>query len=167
MKKHIKGTTHNWCDDKGIVYTTNRALKLGEDKDGYLRLNLIIDRKRKTVHVHTLVAELFIPNTENKPQVNHKDGNKKNNCVENLEWCTARENISHAHRAGLHNGVCSSVTISKGDSTLHFNRMIDMLDFIHAIPSTVYRRLHGGSVCEYLGWEIKVNRVKKRLMTCE
>ena len=50
---------------------------------------------RKNLYVHRIVAETFIENPDNLPFVNHKDANRKNNCVENLEWCTAQQNMSH------------------------------------------------------------------------
>jgi len=67
------------------------------DKYGYLTHGLSMGKKNTMLHrtAHRLVAETYIPNPENKPQVNHKDGNKLNNHISNLEWCTAKENSEH------------------------------------------------------------------------
>lgn len=81
--------------NKGMI------LKPHEDKGGYLTVCLYWKCKYKCYKVHRLVATAFIENPENKRTVNHKDGNKKNNSVENLEWATHSENIIHAHATGL------------------------------------------------------------------
>ena len=65
---------------------------------GYLRVSI----GKKLMFVHRLVAEKYIPNPENKPQINHKDGNKLNNSVDNLEFVTNQENRNHALKNGLH-----------------------------------------------------------------
>ena len=80
---------------------TGRELKQETTNRGYKRLSLSINGKHERWSVHRLVALLFIPNPEQKLQVNHIDGNKENNNVNNLEWCSASENCKHAFRIGL------------------------------------------------------------------
>lgn len=74
-----------------------KLLKPKKHKDGYLFVQLTKNKKRSNLYIHRLVAQAFISNPENKPMVNHKDGNKRNNCIENLEWVTAKENAVHAY----------------------------------------------------------------------
>ena len=71
------------------------------DYPGYYVVNLTKNGKQQTQYVHILVAQAFIPNPENKSYVNHIDGDKLNNCLENLEWTTPTENSRHAWRNGL------------------------------------------------------------------
>lgn len=79
-----------------------QMMKIRIDKKGYPRVYLNDKKKTKFKPVHRLVAIAFIPNLEDKPQVNHIDGNKRNNNVANLEWCTNKENQEHAVKNGLH-----------------------------------------------------------------
>lgn len=75
-----------------------RILKSGKDTKGYLRVSLWKNGKGKTFKVHRLVAQAFIDNPYNLPQVNHKDENPSNNRVENLEWCDAKYNLTYGSR---------------------------------------------------------------------
>lgn len=79
------------------ILKPERELKLTLNNRGYLSVGI----HHKTFMVHRLVAKAFIPNPDNKPFVNHMDGNKTNNCFSNLEWCTCAENNAHARATGL------------------------------------------------------------------
>ena len=92
----------------GRVYSTPRRgnkgvefLKISYTHDGYAKVRLIYNGKDKTMRVHRLVAEAFIPNPQNKDTVNHIDGDKTNNNVYNLEWCDRHEQLDHAYKLGL------------------------------------------------------------------
>ncbi|WP_337098662.1 NUMOD4 domain-containing protein [Paenibacillus sp. YIM B09110] len=80
-----------------------RMLKTGICNRGYSRLRLSKDGKSTTYRVHRLVAAAFIDNPDNKSEVNHIDGNKLNNAIWNLEYCTKMENVQHAWEIGLVN----------------------------------------------------------------
>ncbi len=78
--------------------TTGRILKGGKHAKGYLLVGLYKNNIRSSKTIHRLVAEAFIPNPENKPEVNHIDENKTNNSLDNLEWMTTKENTNHGTR---------------------------------------------------------------------
>jgi len=80
---------------------------------GYKTVVLFKNSVRKIYLLHRLIAMAFIPNPENKPCINHKDGNKLNNSLDNLEWCTRAENNQHAFRNGLINKSGEKCNLSK------------------------------------------------------
>lgn len=87
----------------GFVWWQSKEIQLKPSPIAtYLYVDLLNrGEKRVRFAIHRLVATHFIPNPDNLPQVNHKDGNKQNNNVENLEWCTSKYNLEHARRTGL------------------------------------------------------------------
>lgn len=84
----------------GTRFIKGRVLKQFNDKDGYLQVSIQINRKRNTKRVHQLVAQTFISNPDNLPQVNHKDCDRTNNNVENLEWCDNSYNVQYREKFG-------------------------------------------------------------------
>jgi len=88
----------------GFNNRKEKLLKYKINQFGYLTIGLCKNSKRKWFMIHRLIANAFISSIKNKPQVNHKDGNKQNNHIDNLEWCTSSENLKHAFKIGLRNG---------------------------------------------------------------
>jgi len=94
----------NFGNIKSLNFNKESILKLNLTDKGYLHVSLFKNRIKKTTSVHRIVAISFIPNPENKPCVNHIDGNKQNNKITNLEWVTVKENIHHSFNLGLNSG---------------------------------------------------------------
>lgn len=94
-----KVSTHGQV--KGL-HRGEKVLSAAPDRDGAMNVVLCDgEGKRHTVKVHRLVAKVFIPNPDNKPEINHLDGDRSNNRIDNLEWCTRSENEKHAYKIGL------------------------------------------------------------------
>ena len=132
------------CSNKGRVRRVNKdprcekykILNLQNTKDGYMSVNPTIKFRRR---VHRLVAEIFIPNPENKPFVNHKNLNKKDNNVDNLEWVTASENSIHAQSNGKLGRM--SYTISNEDGTEVFLSAKEFVDAVGGSYKVIVRDL--------------------------
>ena len=102
---------------KSLHFGREKLLKAGVSNTGYANVSLTKNKTKKNFHVHVLVAGAFLPNPEGKREVNHIDGDKTNNRVENLEWVTGSENTRHA----IQNG---QLKIKKG-SQCHFAKLTD------------------------------------------
>jgi hypothetical protein len=102
----------------GNIPVKERILKFGKNRCGYNYVNLKLFSVSKTFTVHRLVTKAFLPNMENKPDVNHKNGIKTDNRVKNLEWVTTSENVKHSFKNGFQSNKCEknpSSKISKND----------------------------------------------------
>jgi hypothetical protein len=100
----IKSISRNGTIKENRILKPNKVM-------GYSQVGLQKYGTRKYKKIHRLVAEAFIPNPENKKEVNHKDGNKTNNCVDNLEWVTTSENQLHSYYE-LKNNIKSVIQLS-------------------------------------------------------
>lgn len=92
-------------------HPSGKILKTSLDSNGYPKISLSKNGAKKDATVHRLVAETYLPRVDGKTCVNHIDGNKANNRLDNLEWCTYSENIKHALRTGLYGGISKEATM--------------------------------------------------------
>lgn len=139
--KDIKGFEGLYqVSNKGNVKNRFNKLISQENCKGYLRVHLHKNSKYSHFLVHRLVAEAFIDNSSNLPQVNHKDEDKTNNCVENLEWCDAKYNVNY----GTSNYRRSEVQKGKIFSDKHKKNISEALKkseiFHKVINSPEYRQ---------------------------
>lgn len=96
----VRSLTRKVKTFNGFRLTKGKLLKPLKTNRNYFRVDLKRNQKDKYVSVHRLVAEAFLPNPNNLPEVNHKDSNPSNNNVKNLEWCTQSHNIKYAYKYG-------------------------------------------------------------------
>lgn len=93
-------------------YKSKKFLKTRKQRDGYYLVNLSKNGVSTTYQLHRLVAQTYLSNGENLPQINHKDGDKSNNCVNNLEYCSASYNQLHKYKLMKERGVEITMTIN-------------------------------------------------------
>lgn len=121
-----------------------KILKFGYNAKGYDLVHLCKHGEKKSFKVHRLVLIAFDCNLDNKPQVNHIDGNKNNNNLFNLEWCTNKENIEHAVKTGLLNHTKNRKTGYEG--TAQKLKKLEVLEIIKKYKTGKYTQLELGTI---------------------
>lgn len=122
------------------------AIRYNNMGKGYAYLMLYLNSKHTKKFVHRLVAQAFIENPENKKEVNHIDGNPRNNNVENLEWNTRKENIAHAIATGLHDCRKKIRAISCDGTVLKFNSINEATKYFGCNRTSISRALNGKAI---------------------
>jgi hypothetical protein len=97
----VNGIDRMVVSKKGLSRKKSREIKTRVNNDGYIEVRLSKNGKTTTTFIHILIAKAFIPNPLSKSEVNHINGIKADNRIENLEWSTHSENIKHAYKMGL------------------------------------------------------------------
>ena len=155
---------HYFATDDGHIYSEHLKRNISEyfDKDGYKKVRLSNgDGSRKVFSVHRLILETFQPNpNSDQLQVNHKDGDKTNNKLSNLEWVTCKENINHAYKLGLYSNIGDN---NNGDHTLNTSQVLEIIDLLLAHNMTIQAIADKYHVSKFAIESIKYKRTWKHL----
>lgn len=166
--KKIKGYSHYRIYDNGRIYSEfiNRYITPTEDSEHYLQNTLVNDNgNRKTIKTHRLVAMAFLPNPKNLPDINHKDFNRKNNNVDNLEWCTEQYNSQYTAVHNLDNNKTSYMRLSPLTeeqvllipTLLNYGFSIKLISTLYEVGHITIRNIINGKTWKWL----KLNFNKK------
>ena len=136
------------CSNGTILGINGHPLKFAKNKRGYLFFNFWLNGKRKTHVVHRAILKSFIPEPKEYSVVNHKDGNKENNSLENLEWCTYSENTQHALKILKRDFAKTTrkkvfITNNNGKDKKYFKSLSDCAKFLNVSTAQVCRVLKG------------------------
>lgn len=153
-----------YATDDGHIYSQHLQRNISEyfDKDGYKKVRLSNgDGSRKVFSVHRLILETFDPNPHSSElQVNHKDGDKTNNRLSNLQWATCKENINHAYNLGLYHNVGDN---NNGDHKLCTSQVLEIIDLLLAHELTIQQIANKFQVSKYAIECIKYKKTWKHL----
>ena len=142
--KDIKGYEGRYAITKnGRIWSYDRNKWMSphkfKNKIWYYSISFQINKKIKSFKIHRLVAQAYIPNPLNLPQVNHKNGVKNDNRVKNLEWCSAKENHQHAHKNGLYPEMPKG---EDGYMTKFTNKLILKIRKEYAVKNGLAKKCH-------------------------
>lgn len=161
---NISGFDNYEITKTGNVRNKNTLVefKPKSDKDGYLEVGIRRDGKRFYKRIHRLVAETFLPNLDNLPLVNHKNGIKNDNRVDNLEWCTYSYNSKHSFetlgRKGYNGGtnkVISKVDAITGEVLNTYNSITDASESVGVNKTAISHVINGRSkTCKGYNWVV-------------
>ena len=166
--KKIKNYSHYRIYSNGTIYSEfiNRFITPTQDSGGYLQNTIVDDSgKRKTIKTHRLVAMAFLPNPNNYPDVNHKDFNRKNNNVDNLEWCTEVYNTHYTRDYNLDYNSNSYKKLSPMSeeqvllipTLINYRFSLKLISKLYKVGHITIRNIVKGTTQIWLKLNIKIN----------
>ena len=147
----------------------NKIMKQTPNYKGYLEISFCVKGKDKKFKVHRLVAMAFIPNIDNKPLVNHKNGNKQDNIFSNLEWVTHGENLKHAYDSGLKRklyGELNPYYKYKGDKHYNYGKHLSLETRKKISNSLKGKKLEGSHLENVKKSNIENSKKKRHKIIC-